>query len=42
MSFPAFSDLFATLIAAAAAAPEEIPTWKGDQTGLLRVKNANR
>jgi len=29
MSFPAFSGLFATWIAAAAAAPEDIPTWKG-------------
>lgn len=28
MSFPAFSGLLATLIAAAAAAPEEMPTWK--------------
>lgn len=27
ISFPAFSGLFPTLIAAAAAAPEEIPTW---------------
>lgn len=27
MSFPAFSGLFAILIAAAAAAPEDIPTW---------------
>jgi len=28
MSFPAFSGLFAILIAAAAAAPDDIPTWK--------------
>lgn len=27
ISFPAFSGLLATLIAAAAAAPEDIPTW---------------
>lgn len=27
MSFPAFSGLFAILTAAAAAAPEDIPTW---------------
>ena len=27
MSFPAFSGLFPTFNAAAAAAPEEIPTW---------------
>jgi len=29
MSFPAFSGLFATFIAAAAAAPDEIPTCVG-------------
>lgn len=28
ISFPAFSGLFPTFIAAAAAAPEEIPTFK--------------
>lgn len=28
MSFPAFSGLFATMIAAAAAAPDDIPTWQ--------------
>lgn len=27
MSFPAFSGLLAILIAAAAAAPDDIPTW---------------
>lgn len=34
MSLPAFSGLFATIIAAAAAAPEEMPTWLH-----IRVKN---
>ena len=28
MSFPAFSGLFASLMAVAAAAPDEIPTYK--------------
>ena len=32
MSFPEFSGLFATLIAAAAAAPDEIPTYKNTQS----------
>lgn len=32
MSFPAFSDLFATLIAAAAAAPDDIPTCISNDT----------
>ena len=40
ISFPAFSGLFATWIAAAAAAPEEIPTWKYD--GILVGKNSNQ
>ena len=31
MSFPAFSGLFATFIAAAAAAPDEIPTCVGKE-----------
>lgn len=30
MSFPLFSGRFATLIAAAAAAPDEMPTYKGN------------
>ena len=30
MSFPAFSGLFAILIAAAAAAPDDIPTWNSN------------
>lgn len=34
MSFPAVSGLFAILIAAAAAAPEEIPTWRRDHNEL--------
>lgn len=36
ISFPAFSGLFAILIAAAAAAPEEIPTC------ILELKHQNK
>jgi hypothetical protein len=35
MSFPAFSGLFATFIAAAAAAPDEIPTCVGKEIKII-------
>ena len=34
MSFPVFSGLFANLMAAAAAAPDEIPTYKRYNTKI--------
>jgi len=37
ISFPAFSGLFPTVIAAAAAAPEEMPTWNPNKN----FKNPN-
>lgn len=39
MSFPAFSGLFAILIAAAAAAPDDIPTYK---ERFLTIKTGNK
>jgi len=38
MSFPAFSGLFAILIAAAAAAPDDIPTWNVYNTNKIAIK----
>ena len=36
MSFPAFSGLFATMIAAAAAAPDDIPTLQNHYLHMLK------
>jgi len=38
MSFPAFSGLFAILIAAAAAAPDDIPTCNVYNTNKIAIK----
>lgn len=38
ISFPAFSGLFPTFIAAAAAAPEEIPTFKEIRIQRIHVR----
>ena len=42
MSFPSFSGLFPTFIAAAAAAPDEIPTWNKHAPTLNRVGKPKR